>query len=93
MTEPIANIKTLLIEGSCSLFIQGYRKAKLVSTVKRSMGDIMTSLIPTMWPFLNLFKNRLPQSKHSKAFKYRNFIFTDLFHRYIDIAGIIKGRR
>ena len=38
------------------LFSQGYQKAKLVSAVKSSLGDIMTSLIPTMWPFLNLFQ-------------------------------------
>ena len=48
----------------------------------------MTSLIPTMQPFLNLFQICLPQSKHCKAFKYRILIFTDLFHGYIDMEGV-----
>ena len=34
---------------------QGYQRARLVTTVKRFYGDIMTLLVPTMWPFLNLF--------------------------------------
>ena len=38
------------------LFTQGYRKAKLMSTVKSSVRDIMTSLTPKVWPFLNLFQ-------------------------------------
>ena len=36
MLESVANIKTLLIEGSCNS--QGYRRAKLVSTVKKFFG-------------------------------------------------------
>ena len=39
-----------------------------------------------MWPFQNLFQISWPQSKHSKALKYRIFIFTDLVHGYIDMA-------
>ena len=37
----------------------------------------MISLMPTLWPFLNLFPIRWPQSKHSirmSSFKYRIFI-------------------
>ena len=52
MLAPVANIKTLLIEGSCSP-TNGYRviaKRSLCQQLKRPMGDIM---IPTMWPFLN----------------------------------------
>ena len=35
------------------LLSQGYLRAKLMSTVKNSIGDIMTSLMP----FLNLFSD------------------------------------
>ena len=52
------------------LLSQGYRRAKLVSIVKSSTGDIMILLISSMCPFQNLFL-----SKHSKAFKYRKFHF------------------
>ena len=38
------------------LLLQDYCKAKILETVKSSMGDIMTSLVPTMLPFLNLFQ-------------------------------------
>ena len=40
-TSPVANIKTLLIEGSCppvNCCPQGYRRAKLVSNVKKFYG-------------------------------------------------------
>ena len=40
MLKLVANIKTLLIEGNCTneLLLQGYRKAKVVSTVKKIYG-------------------------------------------------------
>ena len=44
----------------------------------------MILLISSMCPFQNLFL-----SKHSKAFKYGNFIFTDLFHGYKYMAGVL----
>ena len=46
----------------------------------------MILFIPKMWPFLNLFLFQWPQSKHSEAFKYRIFIFTELFYGYIDMG-------
>ena len=49
----------------------------------------MSSLITTMWPFRNLSSICWPQSKHSKAFKHRIFIFTDLLHGYIDVADVL----
>ena len=50
MVEPIANIKTLLIEGSwppidCHRVIA---KRSLCQQLRSSMGDIMTSLIATI---------------------------------------------
>ena len=59
MLEPVANIKTLLIEGSCSLincFHRVIANQSLCQQLKSSMGDIVTSLIPTMWLFINLFQ-------------------------------------
>ena len=50
MLEPVANIKTLLIEESCLSKNQ-------CQQLKSSMGDIMISLIHTMILFLNLFSD------------------------------------
>ena len=56
--EPVANIKTLLIEGSCSPINCYHRviaKRSLCHQLKSSR-DIMASLNPTMLLFLNLFQ-------------------------------------
>ena len=41
MLEPVANVKTLSIEDSCSpiMLSQGYRRAKLVSTFKQVLWE------------------------------------------------------
>ena len=70
------------------IFLHGYRKAKLLSTVKNFKDDIMTSLDHAIWPFVYLFQIRWHQSKPSKAIKYWIFS-TDSFHRYINMAGVI----
>ena len=54
MLQLVSNIKTLLIE--VRIIVKSYRRAKLVPKLKSSMGDIMTSLIPTIWSFLNPFR-------------------------------------
>ena len=55
---PVANIKTVLIEGSCSpvnCCHKAITEQSLYQQVKSSLGDVMILLMPTMWPFLNLF--------------------------------------
>ena len=55
MLEPAGNIKTLLIERSCSPVNCCHRviaKPSLCQQSQISTEDSMTSLIPTMWPFL-----------------------------------------
>ena len=92
MLEPIANIKILLIELSClpiNCFHRVIVKRSWCQQFNISVGDIITSLLPTMWPFLNLFQICWPQSRHSKTFKYQIFIFADFFHGYIDMAGAL----
>ena len=57
MQEPVAIMKTMLTQLKLltnKLLSQDYRKA-LVSALIRSTGDIMTSLIPTMWPLSDYF--------------------------------------
>ena len=56
--DSVANIKTLLIEESCLPINWCHRVTtdrSLCQQLKSSMRGIMTSLIPLMWPFLNLF--------------------------------------
>ena len=85
------------VEGSClpvNYCPRAIIEQSLCRQLKLSMRDTVTSLIPTMWSFLNLFSIRWQQPKHSKDFKYLTFISSDSFHIYIDIymAGIIIGR-
>ena len=54
------------------------------------MKDTMASLITTVWLFLNLILICGPQLKHSTAAEKRTLIFTDLVHRYIDMANKLK---
>ena len=49
--EDFVDMGKLLIS---KLLSQGYRRTKLVATLKSFIGDIMILLIPTMWPRLNL---------------------------------------
>ena len=68
-------------------------RAKLVSTVKSCLGDIMISLTRTLWPLLDFFPIACPESKHIRAFKYRFFYFhwfIPQIHRYD--GCIIIGR-
>ena len=54
MLEHVANIKTLLKEGSCPPVYCCHRviaDRSLCQQLRSSVTDIMTSLIPTMWPF------------------------------------------
>ena len=60
-------------------------KQSLCQTVKNSMGDIMTSLIPTHMSVSKLTSEDI----HSKAFNYRIIIFTDLFHGNVGMAGVL----
>ena len=88
MLEPVANIKTLLIEGSCSpitWFTWLSQNEACVKRLKNSMGDIMTSLIPTHMSVSKLISEYI----HSKAFIYRILIFTDLFHGNVGMAGVL----
>ena len=82
MTSPLCKSqlkisRTLLIEGSFSPIICCHRviaELILCQRLNISMGD-MISLIPTMWPFLDLFSIRCPQSKQSKSFQIPGFHF------------------
>ena len=88
MLQPVANVKTLLIEGSCSpvncCHYGGIAERSLRQQLKSSMGDIMISTTVS-----KRISDMVASMKHSKAFKYRIFLFTDLSHRYIDMTGVL----
>ena len=83
MLEPVPNIKTLLIEGSCSPINYFHRT---IATVKKFYGRYHDLVDPYNIAVSKLISDLMAQSKHRKAFKYRIFIFTDLFDGYIDMA-------
>ena len=91
MLEPVANIKTLLIEGSCSpinCFHRVIAKQSLCQQLKSSMGDIVTSLILTMWLFLHLFQiNGL--SRSVVRLSNTNFYFRCLIPRIHRHGGCV----
>ena len=68
-----------------NFFSQDYRKAKLVSTVEKFYGRPHDPVDP-----YNVAVSKLISDlKHIKAFKCRIFVVTDLFHGYIDMAGVL----
>ena len=89
MLEPVANIKTMLKQLTNKLLSKGYRRAKLVSAVKKFYGRYHDLVDPTMWPFLNLFRFDCLSRSIVEAFKYRIYSFTDLFHGYMDMVGAL----
>ena len=60
-----------------------------MSTVKKFFGGHHNLVDPYNVTASRFDPISCSQSKHIRTFKYRIFIFTDLFHGYIDMASVL----
>ena len=60
-----------------------------MSTVKNIYGRHHDLVDPYNVAVSKLISDLMASVEAYKTFKYRIFIFTDLFHGYIDMAGIL----